>query len=267
MARKLRIVSGTGIYHIVFRGVNHCHLFEEDEDFTRMLDLLAIVKEDLSLEVYAYCLLDNHVHLLIKEQSPGDIVKAMRKLLTPYAYWFNRKYLRSGALIANRYRSECVESDSYLLSLVRYIHQNPLVAGITKRMETYRYSSYSDYTTGKKGLTDTQFITSMFADDPDVAIRLFESFHALEEDNDFSLPDRERKSERQVRDEILSCLGDVNPSALSGMPKPERDDLLQSLRRLGFSIRQIERVTGVSRGIIARSAKSKQASIIPNAET
>lgn len=266
MARKLRRVSETGIYHIVFRGVNHCHLFEEDEDFTKLLDLLASAKEDLSLEIYAYCLLDNHVHLLIREQFPGDIVKAMRKLLTPYAYWFNKKYLRSGALIANRYRSECVESDSYLLSLVRYIHQNPLIAGITKRMETYRYSSYGEYTTGRKGLTDTRLVIGMFADDHDVAIELFKSFHALAEDKDFSLPDRERKNEHQVRDEICSILGDVNPNALSGMRKAERDDLLVSLRNQGFSIRQIERVTGVSRGIIARSAKSKQADVASDAE-
>jgi len=256
MARRLRTFSETGIYHIVFRGVNHCHLFEEDEDFAKFLDLFAKVKEDLSLEVFAYCLLDNHVHLLIKEQTLGDIIMAMRKLLTPYACWFNQKYLRSGALIANRYRSECVESDEYLLTLVRYIHQNPLKAGITKRLASYRYSTYRDYATGRQGLCDTDFVMSMFSDDQTQAVELFASFHAITDDRDFSLPEKKQKSESQIRQEILACLGDINPSALSGMPKAERNALLATLREQGFSIRQIERVTGVPRGIVARCQKA-----------
>jgi len=255
MARRLRKLSETGIYHIVFRGVNHCHLFEEKEDYEKLLDLLAKAKEDLLFKVYAFCLLDNHVHLLIKEQSSGDIIIAMRKLITPYAYWFNRKYLRSGALIANRYRSECVEDDRYLLTLVRYIHQNPLKAGITKNIESYRYSSYRDYTTHKEGLVDTQFVIGMFANSRTKAVEQFVAFHALIEDGDFSLPETQKLSEAQIREGMLACLGGISPYALSGMSKAERNSLLLRLREQGFSIRQIERVTGISRGIIARCNK------------
>ena len=102
MPRQPRLFSETGVYHIVLRGVNHCQLFEEPEDYGQFLTRLATVKTDLSLEVFAYCLMGNHVHLLVREQSSGDIVQVMRKTLTPYAWWFNRKYERSGQLIADR---------------------------------------------------------------------------------------------------------------------------------------------------------------------
>ena len=256
MARQARKLSDTGIYHVVFRGVNRCHLFEEHDDFEKLLDLIARVKAELLLEVYAYCLLDNHVHLLIKEQAPGDIVRAMRKLLTPYAYWFNRKYLRSGALIANRYRSECVESDEYLLTLIRYIHQNPLAAGITNRIDDYRYSSFCDYAKRRGELVDTSFVLGMFADDETKAKRLFSQFHNVEDQTDCSLPDKVGKSENQVRAEIADALGGLRPSDLAGLPRQERDAVLALLRKQGLSIRQIERTTGISRGIVARCYKA-----------
>ena len=145
MARQARRISKTGLYHIIFRGVNQCSLFEESEDFEKLLELLAIVKSDLGYKVHAYCLMNNHVHLFIHEQSPADITLIMKRVLCTYAYWFNKKYKRSGALIANRYKSTCVENDEYLLTLTRYIHQNPLNAGLVKDLEKYRWNSYRDY--------------------------------------------------------------------------------------------------------------------------
>ena len=74
MARQARRISNTGLYHVIFRGVNHCNLFEEHEDFEKLLDLLAVVKSDLGYRVHAYCLMNNHVHLFVQEQSPADSV-------------------------------------------------------------------------------------------------------------------------------------------------------------------------------------------------
>ncbi|MCL1848046.1 MAG: transposase, partial [Coriobacteriia bacterium] len=121
MSRQARQLSESGIYHIMFRGVNRCNLFEEEADFLKLIDLLMCVKAELRFEVLAYCMLDNHVHLLLRESTPGDITKIMIKLLSPYAYWFNKKYGRSGALIANRYRSEVVLSDEYLLVIRQFL--------------------------------------------------------------------------------------------------------------------------------------------------
>jgi len=253
MTRLPRQISTTGYYHIVFRGVNHCHLFEEDEDYEKFLALLAAVKDNLGLKVHAYCLLSNHAHLLIHEDEPGDIILAMRKLLGPYANWFNRKYLRSGSLIANRYKSLCVESDGYLLALVRYIHQNPLVAGMAKRIEMYPYSSYRDYARGGSTLVDTSVVLGFFSDDDQKALDAFVSFHATQETADYSLSDGIKKSEKEIQDGIASALGNIKPSAVCGLPRQERNAILGSLRKRGFSIRQIERATGISRKIIERT--------------
>ncbi|MCL2806870.1 MAG: transposase [Coriobacteriia bacterium] len=252
MPRQARLLSETGIYHIIFRGVNRCHLFEEADDFEKMLELLTIAKEELGFELLAYCLLDNHAHLLLKEKSPGEITKVMLKLLSPYAFWFNKKYGRSGALIANRYRSERVEDDEYLLTLVRYIHQNPLLAGASRQIDGYRWCSFPDYALGRSNLTDTRFALEMFSTDKIKAIKEFRSFHDTLETKDYSYSREVKRTKEEMRQEFLSLLGEVEPSSLVGLPKPERDAILTSLRKQGFSIRETERLTGVSRGIIAK---------------
>jgi len=253
MPRQPRRLSKSGMYHIVFRGVSHCHLFEEQEDFTKLLELLSKVKEELSLKVYAYCFLDNHCHLLIEEESPGLIITAMRKLLSTYAFWFNRKYLRSGTLISNRYKSECVEDESYLLALIRYIHQNPYAAGIVDKLEAYRYSSYKDYVKNHRSLVDTGFVLGMFSTDRAEALIQFIAFHNDTEKRDYSLSDKTRKPEGQIHQEICSALGSLKPSDVCGLPKQERDTVLATLRKSGLTIKQIERATGISQAIIARS--------------
>jgi REP element-mobilizing transposase RayT len=255
MPRQARKLSKTGIYHIVFRGVSHCLIFEEDEDFKKLLELVGKVKEELSLKILAYCFMDNHVHLVVKEQSQGDVVQAMRKLLSTYAFWFNRKYHRIGTLFANRYKSECVESDGYLLALVRYIHQNPLTAGMIKDISSYRYSSYNDYINAGSSLVDTSLMLGMLASEDTKAVQEFVSFHKIKEERDFSLFDKRDRPESHIRQEIEGALGPLHPSAVGSLAKPERDKVLSMLRKKGFTILQIERATGVSRGIISRCHK------------
>jgi len=258
VARQARRISNTGLYHIIFRGVNHCNLFEENEDFEKLLDLLAVVKSDLGYKVYAYCLMNNHVHLFLKEQSQADITSIMKRVLGTYAYWFNKKYERSGALIANRYKSTCVENDEYLLTLTRYIHQNPLNAGIVKDLEEYRWSSYQDYIKKeRRSLTDTQFILGIFSPDPEEAVKGFKGFHNTLESHEFSIADGKKKSDEGLRQEILAALEGKEISSLNGLPKRERDGVLSALRQQGFSIRQIERATGISKGVIAKSTKKQ----------
>jgi REP element-mobilizing transposase RayT len=247
-----RRLSKSGFYHIVFRGVNHCHLFEEREDYERLLKTLAVIKAELPIDLYAYCLMSNHAHLLIQESKPGDITHAMRRLLVSYACWFNKKYQRSGSLISNRYKSECVEDNSYLLILARYIHQNPLKAGVTRFIADYPWSSYRDYTSSSTTLSDIELMLDMFSENREEAVRQFIEFHKALDDVDRSLPDRRRRSEEQARAGMIEALGGIEPSAVIGLDKQERNLLLMALRKGGFSIRQIERVTGISRGVIAR---------------
>lgn len=160
MGRQARQLSATGIYHVVFRGINRQHLFEGESDFNYFLEGLQHLKSEIEFEIHAYCLMNNHVHLLIREKQVGDISLIMKRLLTKYAMYFNRKYQRNGALIASRYKSIPVTVDEYFIPLLRYIHQNPVKAGMIEKMEDYEYSSYREYLYGGS-LTDTVFSLTM----------------------------------------------------------------------------------------------------------
>ncbi len=159
MNRQALQYSQSGLYHIVFRGMNRHNIFEEEGDFIKIKDIIQSLKQEMQFEIYAFCLMTNHVHILLKENNIGDISVIIKRLLTRYAGWFNRKYLRNGSLIANRYKSQPVERDEYLLSLTRYIHQNPIIAKIVTEIDKYKWSSYSEYIHESK-LTDTEFILS-----------------------------------------------------------------------------------------------------------
>ena len=252
MARQPRQICSTGVYHIVFRGVNNRKLFKEEADFEKLIELLETVKAVLSLNVYAYCLTGDQVHLLLKEKTAGDVISAMRRLLTPYAYWFNRKYQRSGTLIANRYKSECIESDEHLLAIMCYIHRFPLISGVTKDIGKYQWSSYRDYTKSRSALTDTALVFELLSDNPTKAINKFIAFHETLEDKDYSMSDKTKKSDERIKNEILEALGGLEFDALRALSNHERDTILAYLRIQGFSIRQIEKVTGISRGVVAR---------------
>ena len=126
MGRQARQYSQSGLYHIVFRGMNRHNIFEEEKDFIKIKDIIKSLKKEMQFEIYAFCLMTNHVHILLKENNIGDISVILKRLLTRYAGWYNRRYTRSGALIANRYKSQTIEKDEYLISLVRYIHQNQI---------------------------------------------------------------------------------------------------------------------------------------------
>ena len=98
MSRLARTISESGVYHVLFRGVNQQNIFEEDADFNKLTETIATVKQDLGFEIYAYCFMSNHVHIVLKEKSYGDISLIMKRILTKYARWYNIKYGRSNHL-------------------------------------------------------------------------------------------------------------------------------------------------------------------------
>ena len=129
MPRKARAKSKTGIYHIILRGINRQKIFNDNEDKKRLLETLLRYKEKSKYQIYAYCLMDNHIHLLLKE-GEEPLAQIMRRIGGSYVYWYNHKYERVGNLFQDRFKSEVVEDDTYFLTVLRYIHQNPAKAGI-----------------------------------------------------------------------------------------------------------------------------------------
>jgi REP element-mobilizing transposase RayT len=131
MPRQRRKLSKTGTYHIMLRGNERKNLFPEEEDYRKFLQILATKKRDDSFLLYAYCLMGNHLHLLIREKKE-NISQTMKRINIAYAYYFNKKYKRVGHVFQDRFKSESVEEESYLLSVIRYIHNNPLNAKMVK---------------------------------------------------------------------------------------------------------------------------------------
>ena len=173
---KARVKSSTGIYHIIMRGINRQIIFEDTEDYIQFLESLTRQKEMSQIEIYAYCLMSNHVHLLIKEGNE-DLGTVFKRIGSSYVYWYNWKYNRRGHLFQDRYISEVVEDDSYLLSVIRYIHHNPLKAGITRALPEYRWCSYNEYT-NRKDICNIETGLGIFSDDTQKAIELFKAFSA-----------------------------------------------------------------------------------------
>jgi len=143
-------------------GINKQAIFEEEEDYARFAETLTKYKEISGYKLFAYCLMGNHLHLLLKvEKEDLDVI--VKRIAGSYVYWFNLKYARSGHLFQDRFKSEAVEGDSYFMTALRYIHHNPVKAGLCKKLEAYKFSSYKDYLKGKSGLVDVDFVFSMIS--------------------------------------------------------------------------------------------------------
>lgn len=116
----------------MMRGINRQAIFYDEADFSKFLETLLKYKEISGYEIYAYCLMDNHVHLLLKV-GREPLEQIMRRICGSYVYWYNTEYQRIGYLFQDRFKSEVVENDSYFLTVLRYIHQNPLKAEVSKQ--------------------------------------------------------------------------------------------------------------------------------------
>jgi putative transposase len=144
MARKPRLEVEGGLYHLITRGVDRRDIFHAPEDHQKFLALLAAQKSKLPFFLYAYCLMTNHVHLLI-ERMTDDVGRIMHRVLTGYSQYYNRKYRRSGHLLQGRHKAILCQSDPYLAELVRYIHLNPVRAEMVRKPEDYPFSSHRAY--------------------------------------------------------------------------------------------------------------------------
>lgn len=245
MPRKAREKSTTGIYHIMLRGINRQEIFKDDEDYERLIQIIQEYKEVCEYKIFAYCIMNNHIHLLIKE-GKEDFGRVFRRIGAKYVYWYNLKYKRVGHLFQDRYRSEVVENERYFLTVLRYIHQNPIKAGVINDIKKYPWSSYCEYFM-ENSICDREYTLSYFSDDGKIAMKLFKEFHIQEND------DKCLENEERVRIDDMDAIRIVlevseveNSKQVQSINKERRDEIIKELRCKGLSIRQIERLTGIS---------------------
>ena len=166
MPRQPRLDSGGAIYHIIARGIERRAIFADDQDHKEFMTRLSTVLIDTTTPLYAFCLIPNHFHLLIRREK-YSISTVMRRLLTSYALYFNKRHNRAGHLFQNRYKAIICQEDSYLFELIRYINLNPVRAKLVKTIEdlaSYPFSGHP-YMLGGKGEDwfDAQALLSHFS--------------------------------------------------------------------------------------------------------
>lgn len=239
MPRSARERSHSGIYHVMLRGINKQNIFEEVEDYEKLMELLRQSKETGAITLYGYCLMSNHIHLLLKEEKePLEIT--MKRLGSKYAVWFNTKYQRVGHLFQDRFKSETVEDPPYFLTVVRYIHFNPVKAGLVKQPGDYPYSSYCCYF-GESDFVDTEKAFSFMPKE------LLAEFHAAGcPDTCMDIPEAStpRLTEEQATVEMRRITKCESSAEFQALPREKRDKLIAKMKAKGLSIRQISRLTG-----------------------
>ena len=250
MPRIPRTKSATGIYHVMVRGIDKRNIFLDDQDKTVFLEKLQKAKERSQFKLHGYCLMNNHVHLLIQEDE--DLGNTVKKITVGYVQWHNNRHLRTGHLFQNRYKSQNVESEPYLLTVLRYIHQNPVKANITSSPENYNWSSYNECIKSYKGeqsFLDTGIIREYFKSASD-----FEEYMNVNTDEQFlDYVESKKYTDDSLRDLIKR---DFGIDTLENYPTKERNEIIKNIySNEGVSIRQLSRVLNLGRSTIERAIK------------
>ncbi len=231
----------------MLRGINQQQIFEESEDFEKFLQVLKDCKAISEFQIYAYCLMGNHIHLLVRE-AKEPIEQIMKRVATRFVYWYNIKYQRVGHLFQDRFKSEPVEDDAYFLTVLRYIHQNPIKAGICKKIEQYQYSSYNEFF-AQNYLIDTEFVFGIIPKENFKDFNNAPSSESCLEIEDKPLIKVTDEQAQRIIQKISKC---KNVAEFQALQIKNRDKYLKKFKDNGLSIRQISRLTGVSFGTVRK---------------
>lgn len=252
MPRTSRQKSPTDIYHIILRGSNKQQIFYDDEDYRYFISILQKYKSISGFKLYAYCIMGNHIHLLIHIcEEPIDTI--IKRIGSAFVYWYNMKYERVGHLFQDRFKSEAVASEQYFLTVLRYILNNPVKAGFCEVPEQYPYSSGREYLCSDPGITDTYSALSM------LGISTLSEYMSDQNDDqcmDIDLPGRFRLTDERAKQLIIHEFGTYSPNSGKVKDRSVFNESIRILCRSGISIRQLSRLTGISKKLIETALKN-----------
>lgn len=263
MPRRSREKSTTGMYHVMLRGNEKKDIFRERPEKQKLLKTMMRIRWEGGFELYAYCIMDNHLHLCFNE-GETSLSCAVQRLATIYARYYNDVHDRVGHVFQDRYKSQPIGNEPQLLNVIRYIHNNPVKAGMAERPELYTWSSYRDYLRSvplfkehEIFLKDTEWILGLFSQDKKAALQAFQEYtHQPCEDQFLDM----HQSEDDVEDaEIMKKL--VAALYLKGMTvedlKENKGMLKETIQMLKqehhLSIRRIADLLNVSKNLVHRS--------------
>ena len=254
MPRSARKESGYGIYHVMMRGINRQAIFDDEEDCRRFMCILAdlpfqydddgVLLPIRTCVIYAWCLMTNHFHLLVMEKD-WKIADVIKSLASSYVYYYNKKNERIGHLFQERFKSEPCNDMDYFITLLRYIHQNPVKAGIVKDAADYEWSSWrQDYLQKATEGWPISHVRAVLK-----RISLEDLTKLVNEPCDANCVDVDnirRLTDTEVKDYVTEMCGVRSVSEFQNLTMEVQTNVVRSVREEGASIRQVMTHTGWS---------------------
>lgn len=144
MPRFPRSYIKTNFFHVITQGISRSYIFEYGEDIKHYIKIMYALEKEMNVKLIAYCIMNNHAHMLIKTEEIKKLSQYMHRLNTRYAIYYNKKYSRVGYIFRDRYKSEGIYSEEQLYNCIKDIYENPVKAGICKFAQEYQYSNYKE---------------------------------------------------------------------------------------------------------------------------
>ena len=253
MARKSRLLSASGIYHIMWRGINRQQIFHDDADNIQFLCMLNLIQSN-EFQVLAYCLMGNHVHLLVKTPTLNENILSnkLKTLGIKYVSYYNKRYQRNGPLFQDRYKSQPVENRRYLFRVLRYIHKNPVEASITDDLMKYQWSSYIDYFSRRDKICHVH-INYVFSFCKQEWLR---EYHNKDDINNCGIIDidteKKKFSDKQIR-ELIEKIYLIRITDIPSLPEDEKRTIVRNIIfQENIKVSQLARLSGIPKGEISR---------------
>lgn len=220
MARHKRFLSENNIYHIVLKGINANEIFFNDNDYISFIKYFKQACNDYNVELLAYCIMNNHVHLMLKFNE-NNMTEMFKSFGARYVPKYNLNHSRIGPLFNGRYYSSPINDDAYLFAVLRYIHYNPVKAGVCNTLGEYKWSSYNEYIKHSANMCDVEYIENILSEtelqmlhiiDDSVLDEAFIINSRVNGTDDKEIADFVEKNRNRNIDELIGLLGRANIS-------------------------------------------------------
>ena len=235
----------------MLRGIDRQLIFEDSEDYIRFLDIVEECREVCNFQLYAYCLMGNHVHLLLKVQDEG-LETIFKRIGGRYVYYYNVKYQRVGHLFQDRFKSEPVDNNEYFLTVLRYIHQNPVKAKLCSEVEEYPFSSFAEYL-HESTFVDTEFALGII--DRSEFVR-FNNAPNSDTCLELVTPSRHAVTDAQAQVIIGKISHCKTVTEFQSLEENKKERFIKKIYEKGVSVRQLSRLTGTTKGIVEKYLRS-----------
>lgn len=246
----------TGFYHVSARGTGKQIIFETDDDRWEFLELMRDCCRDAGVTVVAWCLMNDHVDLVLLDYE-DEMSAAMQRLLLTYARRFNKRTGRAGCLFRERFERRSLDTDWQVMEAIRSVHADPQEAGIAL-IELYPWSSFAEYLRAydndmTRGFSDPSCVLELFGSAKDfIAYSL-----STPDDGESAMPDLEETEwERHAFAEKLAKGLGVPLHGVKAAPSAQRNIVILGLHDAGFTVRQIERYTGIGKSTVSRIVRA-----------